>query len=217
MRQNGILFRFPASQLVAATLLLLLWSGLVAAEEIQERLPDAELLQALEAGGFVLFFRHGATDTSKPDAIPVVLEDCDTQRPLSATGRQDMINVGEALARADWPLREPIHVSLFCRARKSAELLFPDRTLSLEEDLRYTAALTQAEKAPVLARTRELLSAPVDNGLNRVVVAHAPNIAELMPYFPAEGALVILYPLSDGEFRYEATINVDDWDQVIQH
>ncbi len=216
MHRTRPLFRPPVKALVAAAALLLLWSGPVPAEEIEERLPDAALLDALSEGGYVLFFRHGATDTSNPDAIPVVLEDCSTQRPLTDTGRADMTTVGNELAQTNWPLKEPIHVSIFCRARESAELLFPHRTLELDIDLRYTAALTQAEKAPVLARTRELLATPVEAGQNRVVVAHAPNIAELMPYFPAEGALVILRPLGEGQFRYEATLNVEDWAGIAQ-
>lgn len=201
----------------AMATLLIMTSVMVTAEEIQERLPDSELLAALSDGGYVLFFRHGATETASPDQIPVDLEDCSTQRPLSAQGRDDMAEVGTALAQTDWPLAEPIHVSIFCRTRESAKLLFPDRPFSLEEDLRYTAALSREERMPVLARTRELLSSPVEDGQNRVVVAHAPNIAELMDYFPEEGAMTILRPLGDDAFRYEATINVEDWAQIVQY
>src|ERR1017187_3249992 len=43
-----------------------------------------ETIRSLKQGGYVLYMRHAASDTSKPDRAPDVdLRDCATQRPLS--------------------------------------------------------------------------------------------------------------------------------------
>lgn len=171
----------------------------------------ANLDDLLGNGGHVLFIRHGSTDTSQPDQIPTDLHNCDNQRPLTDAGREQMREVGERLADKGWPIVEPIHVSVFCRTQESAQLLFPEYEHQVETELRYTAALTSADKQPVIQRTRELLSKPLDGPYNRVLVAHAPNIAELMDYYPAEAAVVVLTPLGNKDFKYVTTIGPDDW------
>jgi hypothetical protein len=52
------------------------------------------LVRALRRGGYVIYFRHAATDPSPDDADPVVLSDCDTQRNLSAAGRTQARSLG---------------------------------------------------------------------------------------------------------------------------
>ncbi|WP_444677598.1 hypothetical protein [Halomonas sp. E19] len=180
------------------------------------QLPSEHLLAALYQGGHVLYLRHGPTDAGVPDQVPVDLADCTTQRPLSAEGRQLIAVLSEQLAHFDWPLHEPIRVSPFCRALDTARAVFPSVRLEADHYLQYTAAMTDSEKAPVIARTRELLSKPVAAGANRVVVAHGPNLADLMDYFPPEGTLVIFLPQGNGDFLYRASIQPDQWPELMK-
>lgn len=173
--------------------------------------PSAELLAALHQGGFVLYLRHGPTDSLIPDLVPVVLDDCATQRPLSEEGRELMRLVAEHMARHAWPLEEPILVSPFCRARETARILFPDKIQQVDELLRYTAAMTDDEKRPVIEHTDKMLSQPVASGANRMIVAHGPNLADLMDYFPSEGTLVIFSPLGEAGYLYRASIPPELW------
>lgn len=181
-----------------------------------ERLADAALVAKVRQGGYVLYMRHGNTDNTQPDQVPVDLRNCATQRPLNDAGRKTAVAVGKAVRAARWPIAELFHSPL-CRARESAELAFPEWRDRLQSDdlLMYTANLTSKEKAPVLARTRELLSSPVPLGKNRLILAHAPNMADLIGYFvKPEGTIVIIKPLGDSRFEYLGSIHPDMWGRL---
>lgn len=183
-----------------------------------EKFADKELLAQVQQGGFVLYMRHGNTDNTRPDQVPLNLDDCQTQRPLNDEGRKVAVTVGKAIAAARIPLAEIIHSPL-CRARETAQLAFPERrdALRMEINLMYTANLTTVEKQPVLAATRRLLSQPVAQGGNRMLVAHAPNMADLIGYFvKPEGTVVIIKPLGEERFEYVASIHPAMWPQLLK-
>lgn len=189
----------------------------LAADEHNPTEPTPELLSALHHGGFVLYLRHGPTDTHIPDQVPVNFNDCATQRPLSDEGRQVMEGVAEHLARHDWPLEAPIRVSPFCRARETARIVLPTQEYVIDDLLRYTAAMTNDEKRPVIENTGKMLALPVEGNVNRLLVAHGPNLADLMNYFPPEGTLVIFSPLGEEGYLYRASIPPDLWPSLDLH
>lgn len=196
------------------------WIGLAAGQEsvFKEKLADADLLAQIRRGGFVLYLRHGATDSSRADRAPQVdLNDCSTQRLLSDAGRKQAQELGFILQRAQIPVGEVIH-SPMCRARESAQLTFATHPELLRPEplLAYTANLTSEEKKPVMAATRALVSMPVAPGTNRVIVAHAPNLADLMGYFvKPEGTMVVLRPLGQSRFEYLGSIPPSHWDNLL--
>ena len=53
------------------------------------------LLKELHQGGFVLYMRHGATDSSYPDQVPIDLNDCNTQRPLCRAHESAQLAYGD--------------------------------------------------------------------------------------------------------------------------
>lgn len=173
------------------------------------------LLAQLKSGGFVLYLRHGTTDNTRPDRLPDVdLNDCSTQRPLTEEGRKLAAFVGDAMRKARIPIGE-IRVSPLCRSKESADAAFPKRSYSIDKDLMYTANLTSQQKRPILDNTRRLLSAPVAPGNNRLIVAHAPNLMDLIGYFPKEGTLVIFRPRNDTGFDYIASVPPALWPDLI--
>lgn len=173
-----------------------------------------EHLTRLQSGGYVLYIRHGKTDSSIPDQVPVHLEDCSTQRPLTAAGLEQMQGLGQALKTLNIPLH-PVLSSPFCRALDSTRAAFPEQDFQVEELLMYTAGLSSQEKSVIVQRTRELISQPQPPGSNRVLVAHAPNLAEIMDYFPPEGALIIFKPLGEKGFEYIASIYPGSWARLL--
>ena len=50
---------------------------------------------------------------------------------------------------------------------------------------------------------------------NRLLVAHGPNLMDLMGYFPKEGTLVVLRPRGRGHFDYVASFAPGLWPQVL--
>lgn len=182
----------------------------------QETLATRATLEALRQGGYVLYMRHGNTDNSRPDRAPQVdLNDCSTQRPLNEEGRRVSAEVGRAIRQARIPLGE-IFVSPLCRAKESAQAAF-GKDFQVHEQLMYTANLTSEQKKPILATTRKLLSEPVSAGGNRVIVAHAPNMADLMGFFvKPEGTVVVIRPRGNGEFEYVASIHPRMWPELLR-
>lgn len=175
---------------------------------------SADNLRQLRHGGFVLYMRHGYTDNTRPDRTPAVdLADCSTQRPLTEEGRQLAARVGESIRKARIPFAD-VHVSPLCRVKETAAAALPGQRVTVDENLLYVANLTQAQKAPIIANTRRLLSAPVAAGSNRMVIAHAPNLMDLIGYFPREGTVVVFRPLGDAGFEYVGSIPPALWSEL---
>jgi len=172
-------------------------------------------IQLLKQGGLVIYMRHGRTDPRFPDLIPVDLNSCDSQRPLSDAGRQLLDEVGLNFAKLKIPYRIVIS-SPFCRAQESAKRVFGE-VIEVDIPLRYTAAMPDAEKQPAVDRTRKWISKRVeDEGYNRVVVAHGPNIAEIMDYLPPESTMIIFRPLGEQGFEYIASIEPSHWPVLLR-
>lgn len=182
----------------------------------QQVIANKDTLQELRKGGYVLYMRHGNTDSSKPDRVPNIdLNDCTTQRPLTPAGKATARKVGEFIRQSRIPLGD-VFSSPLCRAKESAIAAFGEK-MWVENDLMYTANLTSEEKKPIIAKTRFLISEIPAPNTNRVVVAHAPNLADVMGLFVTpEGTVVVIKPLGDGEFEYIASIPPTLWGDLLK-
>lgn len=186
-------------------------------EKFVETPATVETLRDLRGGGFTLFLRHGPTDNSRPDRMPQVdVNDCSTQRPLTEDGRMTAVRLGGYLKQLAIPIGA-IHSSPLCRARETAVAAFPEsQAVIVEPNLIYTANMTASQKLPILEETRRLLSTPVPPGSNRLVIAHGPNLMDLIGYFPKEATLVIFRPLGGGFMDYVASIPVSRWPELME-
>ncbi len=175
-----------------------------------------ETLKQLQLGGFVLYLRHGPTDTSRPDRVPRVdLDDCSTQRPLTEAGRAEAAAVGQALRQAKIPIGE-VQSSPMCRTKESAIAAFAKEPV-INHDLMYTSNLTSSEKVPKIKTLRRLLSTPVAAGANLVLVAHAPNLMDVMGYFvKPEATVVVFKPLGQQGFEYLGSIEPSQWQGLLE-
>lgn len=198
--------------------LLLICTSALAAElpELPTKIATKANLQEIRSGGYVLYLRHGLTDTSHPDRAPQVdLNDCSTQRPLTEDGRKLMVRIGDYIRKAGIPISE-VRASPMCRARQSAQAAFGDKFV-VDNLLMYSGNMTDQEKAPVVAHTLALLTQPVAAGTNRLILAHSPNLMDTVGYYPRpEGTMVILKPLPGGKVEYIATIMPQHWPDLLQ-
>lgn len=206
-------------RLFAFIITLAAWLQPVFAAEpasFSERPVTREIIAQLRSGGYVLYMRHGNSDTSRPDRVPNVdLNDCSTQRPLTEEGRKVAASVGEAIRKAKIPVGE-IFVSPMCRTKDSARAAF-GAEFTVVDHLRYTSNMTDEEKAVMMPQTRALLSRLVQGRINRVLVAHAPNLMDIMGYFPKpEGTVVVFRPLGDKGFEYVGSIAPQQWAALLK-
>ncbi|MBI2278118.1 MAG: histidine phosphatase family protein [Dechloromonas sp.] len=176
--------------------------------------PD--LLNKIRTGGFVLYMRHGNTDNTRPDRVPKVdLADCSTQRPLSDDGRKLMKQVGKAIRDARIPLGQ-ILVSPMCRTKESAQLAIGEN-FQIVESLMYSANMTSEEKKPRIEALKKLLALPVPPDANTLMIAHAPNLDDLIGFFvKPEGTIVVFGVGGANGYEYLASIHPEDWPTLLQ-
>jgi len=176
-----------------------------------QALQGAELLAALRAGGYVIYFRHADTDHSRQDQPPVNLEDCATQRLLSEKGRANSRAIGEAIRALDVPIG-PVLASPLCRTVETAVLAFGSAEKSM--------ATREGGPEPVgspgrYAALRALLSTPPPLGKNTAIIGHA------YPYYTLigkgqmleEGEAAIVRPRGTS-FEEVARLGLKQWREL---
>ena len=183
--------RWPS---ILACAMLALTAGVGSAAD-----PTAEEIEALWAllrgGGHVLMLRHAATDGRYGDPSGFRLGDCATQRNLTAEGREQARQIGEAFRAREIPVGRVLS-SLWCRCLDTAELAFG--RVEPWPALNGGPGDSEAIAGRVRA-VRELLGAVPDRG-NLVLVTHNVNVREATGESPEEGELVIFSPRGDGQF-----------------
>jgi virginiamycin B lyase len=169
------------------------------------------LVAALRRGGYVLYFRHAATDPVPDDADPVVLADCDTQRNLSGLGRRQARAVGRAVASLDIPIGRLL-ASPFCRALDTARLAFGRATPEPVLENLETAP-DDVEREARITGLRRLLSARRE-AANLVLVAHGFNVTAAADVTIDEGEAAIFRPAPPDGFTLVATVTPRQWEEL---
>lgn len=168
------------------------------------------LLARLRDGGLTIVVRHAATDRSQPDAPTVVLDDCATQRNLSAKGRADARTIGTAVDRLDIPLGQ-IWASPYCRSRDTAQLAFGRFEVVPGLERLYPERDEQADQ-----RLNQLIldQAPRTGEPNLVIASHGVYPSVLAPAVPLEEGEAALYARANNEsegFKLVDRILPNEW------
>jgi phosphohistidine phosphatase SixA len=194
--------------------LLLVAAGCGGAESPGDTQLDAvRLVDALQQGGYIVYLRHAATDPSKEDAGVVELEDCSTQRGLTATGREQARVIGRSFRELEIPVGDVLS-SEYCRTRETAELAF--RRVELEPSLTGFPNAGAPDYAGRVRATRELLGLRPAPGENTILVAHIKNIEAAANVSIEEGELAVFEPLGGTDFRYRGRIPAEAWPQLVE-
>jgi phosphohistidine phosphatase SixA len=173
-------------------------------------LSGPALADALRRGGYVIYFRHAATDQSQADTDTQNLENCQTQRNLDDRGRADARAIGQAFQALDIPVGQVLS-SGFCRARDTAQLAFGQAEITT--DLTGFPTDLRAER---IAALRHMLSSPPQPGTNTVLVAHGFNITNTAGITIAEGEAAIFAPLGPDGFALVARVLPGEWAELGQ-
>lgn len=201
--------------LVGALLCLSAWS------QVADKVPSARsslparepapstLLSELRKGGYILYFRHAATDFSQSDSNMKSYEDCSTQRNLTDTGRAQARRVGDAIKHLTIPVG-PVLASPFCRTVETAQIAFG----RAEKTQRVRGGPAAPPDSDRYAPLRKLLVTLVANGANAAIVSHAnPFYSVAGPPYLAEGEAAVIRPLGS-TFEVFARIRVEDWETL---
>jgi hypothetical protein len=163
------------------------------------------LAAALRQGGYVIYFRHTATDFSRTDEGMKGYADCARQRLLSAQGRRDASAVGKHIRALRLPVGEVL-ASPYCRTLDTARLMFAQA--QPREEIREA----QGGDYPGLKR---LLATPVAPGTNRWLVGHGIPFRAIAgaPHL-AEGEAAVMRPGGTG-WTVVARVRVDEWPRLV--
>lgn len=185
-----------------------------AAESLHAARPlSPSLLNSLRQGGYVLYVRHGEATVGE-DRPDLNVNDCSTQRNLSALGQDQARRFGEALRRLRIPVQKPVLASPLCRTRQSAALAFGAENVQADLFWQRVNALgnaSQAERTEILAGVRaELEKIPLP-GTNRVVVAHGFPRGVGLGEIPYMGAVVVKPGGPGNGYEVVDRLSLEDW------
>jgi phosphohistidine phosphatase SixA len=158
-------------------------------------LASEPLWTLLKGGGQVVLLGHGSTPPAVGDPPGFRLDDCATQRNLTAAGREEARRIGAAFTARGIPV-ERVLSSPWCRCLETARLAFGvaepwDPLSSLFADRTRQAEQTGAFRE---------LAGEKRAGANVILVTHGANIVAFVGVSPAMGEMVIVTPQGGGAF-----------------
>ena len=155
---------------------------------------EAEAWSALRAGGHVVLMRHADAPGGFRDPAGFKVEDCATQRNLSARGREDARKIGARL-RSEAIAFERILASPWCRCIDTATLLAmgPVKT----EATFGNVVVLRDQRDSLTSGARAVIDQWTGSG-NLLVVTHGANIQALTGIQPASGEIVVVRGGSGG-------------------
>lgn len=168
---------------------------------------DEAWLPALRDGGHVIYFRHARTDWSQSDRDRSRLDDCATQRNLSAEGREQSRAIGAAFEALDIPVGRVLS-SAYCRCTEMASLAFGEFRVS--EAVTSVFLQDQALREERTAALRELLTTVPAQG-NTVLISHMANLSAARGVTLAEGEAAIYRPDGNGGSELVTRVRADQW------
>lgn len=148
--------------------------------------------QALKEGGLVILMRHSlAPGIGDPPGF--VLEQCETQRNLSAAGRAQAQAVGRAFRARNIPIAA-VYSSRWCRALDTADLMAlgpVEPTPWLDSFFRG-----QGDQGLITQTAQEQIAAWQGAG-NLLLITHQVNITALIGGGVGSGEMIVLRPTVD--------------------
>jgi phosphohistidine phosphatase SixA len=176
---------------------------------------QAEWIDAVRHGGYVIVFRHGATHNDQADTDPLHPENVAQQRQLNDQGRALAKSIGDAMRKLKIPVGQ-VHTSVFNRAVETGRLLgFGEVAPSLDftEGGLVVSPNENTRRAQAL---RKLAATVPPAGSNVVIVTHKPNILDAFgkDWFDVrEGEASVLKP-DGGGYKLVVKVQADEWSKL---
>jgi len=172
-----------------------------------------ELVTDMKKGGYVIVFRHGATNADQADTDPFHLDNIGAQRVLSDKGRDVAKRVGDSFRSLGIPLGK-VYSSEFNRATETAQLVSgksPTTTPDLTEGGLVVSPAENARRAKAL---KALATVVPEAGSNTLIVTHKPNILDAFGedwFNSKEGEASVFRPDGSNNLVLVARVQAADW------
>ena len=177
------------------------------------------LVASLKGGGYVIVFRHGATDDSQKDVHPFKFDDMSAQRQLNDKGRAVARDLGVALAKLGVPVGE-VYTSRLNRAVETGRLIGGKDVTPVDELTDSGAGSASAmanpdgKNAKAGRAVRDLVNVPPKAGVNNLAVTHKTNVADAFGKEFAdirEGEALVYKTSGSGPATFVARVQAGEW------
>ncbi|APV48473.1 hypothetical protein BWI17_01490 [Betaproteobacteria bacterium GR16-43] len=176
-------------------------------------LEGKALVEALQKGGFTLFFRHAATDMTQPDARSFEPEDCKVQRNLHEGGRAQTRLIAEGFAAMKLPVGE-VFAGPYCRTMETARGIAGRATM---DNGVIGHATTDPEAKLDFSSLERMLNTPPAPGVNRIVVGHLAQVSLFIGREPIEEGDALVLRAVDNAPQVVARVRPADWKALALH
>jgi phosphohistidine phosphatase SixA len=195
--------------------LLLLLIALVPAIAFS-RAAQADWIDDVRRGGYVIVIRHGATFSNQADTDPLNITNVAAQRQLNDQGRAQAKAMGEAMRALKIPVGTVV-TSMFQRAVDTGTLLGFGEVKSTFDVTEGGLVVTPDENTRRTQALRKLAGTPQPAGSNLVIVTHKPNIIDAFgkDWFDVrEGEASVFQPDGQGGYKPVVRIKADEWSNL---
>jgi phosphohistidine phosphatase SixA len=195
---------------VAATFWLISATG-------QSAQAQAEWINAVRQGGYVIVFRHGATHQDQADTDPLNPKNVAQQRQLNEAGRAKAKEIGEAFRKLRIPVGQ-VQTSVFNRAVESGALMGVGEVTSTVDLAEGGLVVTPIENNRRAQALRKLAATVPPAGTNIVVVTHKPNILDAFgkDWFDVREGEASVFQPGGGGYKLIMRVPADEWSKLAQ-
>jgi len=171
------------------------------------------LTSAMKQGGYVVVFRHGATNRDQADTDPLNHDNVAKQRVLSTGGIDVAKQVGAAFKKLGIQFGN-VYTSKFNRAVETGKLISGGevtQTLDFTEGGLVVTPIENDRRADALKKLAGVVPAA---GKNTLIVTHKPNIIDAFgkDWFEVkEGEASVFKPDGSGKAVLVARVQAVDW------
>ena len=179
---------------------------------------QAQLIDALRRGGYVIVFRHGATYQDQADTDPLNPGNVAGQRQLNDDGRMLAKSIGESMHKLRIPVSQ-VQTSVFQRAIDTGALMGFGEVKSSLDLTEGGLVVTPIENNRRATAMRKLAATAPPSGTNVILVTHKPNLTDAFgkDWFDIrEGEASVFRPDGAGKYELVGRIKAGDWGKLAQ-
>ena len=201
--------RFAVAVLAAAL-------SLLAASE-QSAPAQADWINALRQGGYVIVFRHGASRQDQADTDPLNPSNVSQQRQLTDAGRAKAKEIGEAFRKLRIPVGQ-VHTSVFNRAVENGKLMNLGEVTPSLDIAEGGLVVTPTENNRRAQALRRLATTVPPAGTSTVVITHKPNLLDAFgkDWFDVREGEASVFQPDGGGYKLIVRVQADEWSKLAQ-